>query len=64
MVKIIPNHSNGLSKISSIDTLQIRSVSIDRFVRKIGEIDLVTLHKTEESLLQILDIKTLQIKNG
>ena len=59
MIKIIPNQTNGLSKISSIDTLQIRSVSVDRFVRKIGNIDLIIFPKIEKALIQILDIKTI-----
>ncbi len=59
MITISPNSTNGLSKLSSIDTLQIRSVSIERFVKKIGEIDIVNLHKTEKALLKILDIKSL-----
>src|SRR5687768_13197832 len=37
MVRIEPNTSNGLAKTSTADTFQIRSVSITRFVRKIGQ---------------------------
>lgn len=36
MVKISPNETNGLAKLSSADTFQIRSVSTVRFVRKLG----------------------------
>jgi mRNA interferase MazF len=56
MVKILPNIENGLTKISSIDALQIRSVSIERFVNKIGEVDLTNLNRIEEALFQILDL--------
>lgn len=35
-VKISPSIENGLSKISAIDTLQLRGVSIERFVKRRG----------------------------
>ena len=38
MVKILPDAQNGLGKISAADTFQIRSVSTNRFVRKMGTI--------------------------
>ena len=36
MVKIEPDNVNGLTKDSSADCFQVRSVSEERFVRKIG----------------------------
>jgi len=36
MVKIAPNPKNGLTKNSSADCFQVRSVSQERFVKKIG----------------------------
>ena len=36
MVKIEPSHKNGLSKISSADCFQIRSISHKRFIKKLG----------------------------
>ncbi len=38
MIRIEPNQKNGLSKISSADCFQIRSVSQERLVERIGEI--------------------------
>ena len=37
-VKIKPNKNNNLSKISAIDTLQIRGIDTKRFIRKIGNL--------------------------
>jgi len=37
-VKIVPDDTNGLEKISTVDTLQLRGVDIQRFVHKIGSI--------------------------
>jgi len=36
MVHVLPTPENGLSKDSTADTFQIRSVSTARFVRKMG----------------------------
>lgn len=36
MVRLEPNTENNLAKISAVDTFQIRSVSEDRLVRRLG----------------------------
>jgi mRNA interferase MazF len=43
MTKIEPNTKNGLSKTSAADAFQIRSVSQERFVEKLGEITVENL---------------------
>src|SRR5436190_22699852 len=50
MVKIEPDTSNGLSKTSSADCFQIRSLSEDRMIRKLGNIDSNTLDEIKEAL--------------
>jgi mRNA interferase MazF len=37
-VKLKPNTDNGLSKDSSVDTLQLRGVDTQRFMRKLGSL--------------------------
>jgi mRNA interferase MazF len=39
MIKIIPTQQNGLTKVSSIDCFQIRSVSVERFTTLIGSVE-------------------------
>jgi mRNA interferase MazF len=56
MIKIEPNQKNGLSKVSSIDCFQIRSVSQLRLVEKIGEITSDEISKVHEGILRILGI--------
>ena len=56
MIKIEPNQINGLRKISSIDCFQIRSVSQERLVEKIGEITSDEIIKVQEGVLKILGI--------
>jgi mRNA interferase MazF len=38
-VRIEPNISNGLDKVSSADAFQVRSLSIERFVDRMGELN-------------------------
>jgi len=56
MIKIEPRKENGLSKTSSIDCFQIRSVSQQRLVEKIGEITSDEISKVHEGILKILGI--------
>ncbi len=56
LVKITPNSINNLTKDSAIDCFQIKSVSTERFVKKIGQIDAIILEKTENALNKVLKI--------
>lgn len=35
-VKLRPNSSNGLKKLSAVDVLQLRGVDLQRFLRRLG----------------------------
>lgn len=48
LIQIKPSKQNGLDKTSAVDTFQIRSLSIERFIRVIGRVD-------DEKMLAILD---------
>ena len=37
-VKLEPNPTNGLTKPSVVDTLQLRGIDTSRFIRKLGEV--------------------------
>ncbi len=37
-VKIEPNPTTGLTKLSAIDALQLRGVDVKRFIRKLGHV--------------------------
>lgn len=56
MIKIEPDKSNGLGKISSADCFQIRSLSKDRFIKKLGSIDIETLNEIKEAIVKVLDL--------
>jgi mRNA interferase MazF len=57
MVKIEPDKNNKLSKTSSADCFQVRSLSQDRFIKKVGHINNLQLGKIQFGLAQVLSIK-------
>jgi mRNA interferase MazF len=56
MVKIKHNDTNGLSKTSCDDCFQIRSLSQERLIKKIGFIDSNTLNEIKEAIKKVLDL--------
>ena len=56
MIKIEPDLKNGLSKSSSADCFQVRSVSEERFVRKLDVISNVLLDEIKIGLSRVLSI--------
>jgi mRNA interferase MazF len=56
-VSLEPKTKNGLKKKSVVDCFQIRAVSHNRFVEKIGEISKDEINQIKESITLILDIE-------
>jgi mRNA interferase MazF len=56
MVKLIPDKINNLEKTSSADCFQVRSISEERFVRKIGKLTDNEMSKINNSLSLVLKI--------
>lgn len=44
-IRIDPEDSNGLSKVSAIDALQLRGVDTQRFIRKLGHLAETTMEE-------------------
>lgn len=57
MVKVDPDTFNNLTKPSAADCFQVRSVSQDRFVRNLGQIEDKKMAEIEQSLAIVLNIK-------
>jgi mRNA interferase MazF len=57
MIKIVPNSKNGLTKDSSADCFQVRSVSQERFVKKIGIISEKEKDEIKSGLSKVLSIE-------
>ena len=56
MVRLLPNGNNGLTKESAADCFQVRSLAEERFIRKMGQTDEVTLQKIRTALSLVLSI--------
>lgn len=56
MVKVNHNKLNGLSKVSSVDCFQVRSVSEERFVKKIGQLSAEQMEQIVQGLAAVLQI--------
>ena len=50
MVRVEPGRLNGLSKPSTEDALQVRSVSTSRFVRRLGKVNQADMDAIIEAL--------------
>lgn len=56
MVKVKPDGRNNLTKESSVDCFQIRSVSDDRFVKCLGNVSPVVMDRIKIALKIVLSI--------
>jgi len=56
MVRVNPAPSNGLDKPSAADAFQVRSVSKERFVRRIGILPETTLGAIATALALVLEM--------
>ncbi|HYV91726.1 MAG TPA: type II toxin-antitoxin system PemK/MazF family toxin [Chitinophagales bacterium] len=56
MVKISPDEQNNLSKVSAADCFQVRSVSQERFINKIGTLSHSEMKEVEKALALVLKI--------
>jgi mRNA interferase MazF len=55
-VRLQPNRNNGLNKLSVIDLFQVRSVSEERFIKRIGQISSEELEEVKYALKLVFDI--------
>ncbi len=56
MVKLLPDATNMLRKLSAADIFQIRSVSMRRFSMQIGTVNIDTMQHIKKALKIVLDI--------
>lgn len=57
MVYIQPDTINNLSKKSAADCFQVRSIAVERFIRKIGRISSNNLEEIKNALSKVLAIE-------
>ena len=54
MIKITPSIQNGLTKVSSVDCFQIRSVSVERLSVRVGSVEPEIITQVQEAVNQVL----------
>ncbi len=59
MVKITPNKQNGLTKDSAADSFQIRSVSVSRFIKKIGSVSQREIYDIAEAIALVVEYPSI-----
>lgn len=62
MVKIEPEKSNGLSKTSAIDCFQVKNLSKERLVKKLGKVDETLLFEIHQTIVKTFDYRYQLIK--
>lgn len=56
LVRIEPDTTNGLSKLSAADTFQVRSVSQQRLAKRIGIVSESTMERIKQALFSVFSI--------
>ena len=54
-VRIEPEPTNGLTKISAVDTLQLRGMDKQRFIQKLGEVSPTTMEEIVLAVTAIIE---------
>ena len=55
-VRLEPSKANGLNKPSAADAFQIRSLSIHRFVKRLGVVNAVQLEEIAQAIAIVVDL--------
>jgi mRNA interferase MazF len=58
-VRINPDSSNGLSKASAVDALQLRGVDTQRFIRKLGQLTSTTMEEIAIAITAVIEYQEL-----
>ena len=56
-VRIDPDVSNGLAKVSAVDVLQLRAVDTQRFVQYIGQVSPDILRNITDAIAVVIEIE-------
>jgi mRNA interferase MazF len=58
LVRIMPNPENGLDKPSAADAFQVRSLSQERLIRRLGKLTIGRMKSISSALALVLGIET------
>lgn len=54
-IRLDPDSNNGLVKVLAVDTLQLRGVDIQRFIRKLGQVSEITITEIAAAVVTVVD---------
>lgn len=54
-IRVDPDATNGLTKISAVDALQLRGMDRQRFMRKLGQVSPATLEKIALAVAAVIE---------
>jgi mRNA interferase MazF len=54
-VKVVPDSMNGLTKMSAVDTLQLRGVDAQRFVEKLGSVSPTVMKSIVAAIAAVIE---------
>lgn len=54
-IRIEPDKTNGLSKSSAIDALQVRGAATERFIRKLGRVSASTMDEVVAAIAAVIE---------
>lgn len=54
-IKIEPDSTNGLSKVSAVDALQLRGVDTQRFIRKLGQLSETAIEEITIAIAAVIE---------
>lgn len=54
-VRIDPDRSNGLTKVSAVDALQLRGMDTQRFVRKLGRVSSTVMEEITAAIAAVVE---------
>ena len=54
-IRIEPDSSNGLTKVSAVDALQLRGMDIQRFVRKLGRVSSTVMEEITAAIAAVVE---------
>ena len=55
LVRVQPNRANGLTKVSAVDTLQVKSVDVQRFRKQRGRLTAALMEEIGAAIAAIID---------
>lgn len=64
LVRIDPDSTNGLTKVSAVDTLQLRGMDLQRFICKLGNLPEITMAEIAAAVAAVVEYQAPQVSQS